>query len=393
MAQKRFAIIGCGCRGAPLVASLLQMEPEVRLAAIVDRDEARVRERLKDVDLGDVSFYADHKALLERADDLDGVMICTRCNSHTPIAVDFAPAGLPLFLEKPVAITYDQLAALKDAYRGREETVVVSFPLRVAPVFTKAAEIVRSGRLGTVNQIQALTNVTYGGHYFGGHYRDYDETGGLWLQKATHDFDYMNVLMDCAPVRIAATTTQTVFGGDRPFDLQCTKCDDTAACMESPENLERRGDGGGGMQWDAINPDVHYDHWCAFSRGIKNQDAGAAIIQYENGVHASYAQNFVVRRAAGKRGARIIGYSGTLEFGFDGKIRVVEHHTDAVDEFDVTADEGHSGGDSQLLRSFLDVMCKGAASLSPLSAGTLSAAMSLAARESSESNSFVEIGG
>lgn len=58
--------IGCGGRGAPLVASLLQMDADVQLAAIVDPDEARVRERLKDVDLSDVSFYADHKALLGR---------------------------------------------------------------------------------------------------------------------------------------------------------------------------------------------------------------------------------------------------------------------------------------------------------------------------------------
>lgn len=391
MAPKRIAIIGCGGRGAPLVARLLQMQPPVKLAAIVDPDEARVRTRLKDVDLTGVSFYPDHKPLLERADELDGVMICTRCHLHTPIAVDFAPTGLPLFLEKPVSISRDQLAALKAAYRGREDTVVVSFPLRLAPVFVKSMDIVKSGRLGTICQVQALTNVTYGGHYFGGHYRNYDESGGLWLQKATHDFDYFNVLMGCAPTRIAATSTRLIFGGDKPFDLRCTRCDETETCMESPANLELRGDGGGGMQWDAINPDVRFDHWCAFSKGIRNQDCGSAIVQYENGVHVSYSQNFVVRRAAGKRGSTVIGYKGTLSFDFDGNLRVVDHHRDCVEEMYISEDDSHAGGDPKLLRAFMDVIFGLAPSSAPLSSGTLSAEMSLAARESDETNRFVEI--
>ena len=61
------------------------------------------------------------------------------------------------------------------------DTVVVSFPLRTTPLFTTALEVVRSGRLGTVNQIQANNNVPYGGVYYGLWYRNYDDTGGLWL--------------------------------------------------------------------------------------------------------------------------------------------------------------------------------------------------------------------
>ena len=393
MAKKRIAVIGCGGRAAPMLQNLLKLDPNLQLAAIADPDEARVRQRLSQLDLSGVQFYPDQQPLLAQAGDLDGVMICTRCHLHTPLALEWAPTGVPLFLEKPVSIDYQQLAALKQAYRGREETVVVSFPLRVAPVFVKALQIVRSGRLGTICQIQALTNVTYGGHYFGGHYRIYEETGGLWLQKATHDFDYINLLMGCAPTMIAATATQRIFGGDHPFDLQCSKCDETAACMESPENLERRRDGGGGMQWDAINPDVHYDHWCAFSKGIRNQDAGSAIVMYENGAHASYSQNFVVRRGAGRRGATIIGYSGTLEFDFDGNLRVVEHHADVEENLHISESGSHSGGDDPLLTTFLDVVYGRGPSASPLQAGTLSAEMSLASRQSWHSNSFVKIQG
>src|SRR4029077_7984852 len=125
------------------------------------------------------------------------------------------------------------------------------------PLFLAAREIVQSGRLGTINQIQAFNNVPYGGIYFGEWYRNYPETGGLWLQKATHDFDYINRLVGSPPTRVAATITRKIYGGDKPHDLRCSKCDETETCPESPRQLQRRGTGGG-MGMDA--------HWCAFSR-------------------------------------------------------------------------------------------------------------------------------
>lgn len=36
-----------------------------------------------------------------------------------------------------------------------------------------------------------------------------------------------------------------------------------------------------------------------------DQDAGSAVIRYENDLHISYTQNFVSRRSAGRRGAII----------------------------------------------------------------------------------------
>ena len=44
--------------------------------------------------------------------------------------------------QKHIDFIAAQLAALKAAWRGREENVVVSFPLRVAPVFAKVSRAV-----------------------------------------------------------------------------------------------------------------------------------------------------------------------------------------------------------------------------------------------------------
>src|SRR6185436_8303766 len=153
----------------------------------------------------EVKAYPSADALLENADKFDAMLVGTRCHLHTPTAVKIAPTKLPLFLEKPVAISAEQVRALASAYKGREDQVVVSYPLRASPLFRVADEIIRSGRLGTINQVQAWNNVPYGGVYFGQWYRNYDQVGGLWLQKATHDFDYINHLVGARATTVAAT--------------------------------------------------------------------------------------------------------------------------------------------------------------------------------------------
>lgn len=383
----RLAAIGFGGRLRGMVAEMCRLDPTLRLAAVADPDEPGVRGKLKHEPCPhwlDARLFPDIDALMASGLEFDAYAIGTRCHLHTPLAMRIAQTGKPLFLEKPVAIDERQLADLARAFKGREQEVVISFPLRVTPLLTAVLEIVRSGRLGVINQIQAFNNVPYGGIYFGEWYRNYDEVGGLWLQKATHDFDYINRILNVAPVGIAAMTSQRVYGGDMPQDLRCSACDKTESCPESPRALKRRGDGGGmGME----------DHWCAFGNAIKNEDAGSAMIRYADGSHVAYSQNFISRRSAGARGATVIGYKATLHFDwYTNQIRVIDHHADnRVDVIEVKASSGHGGGDSVLCQMFLDLVRGKALPDSTLRDGLLSASMCLAARRSSAFKTFETI--
>jgi predicted dehydrogenase len=382
----RLALIGMGSRVSHMLCQMGQLDKELEIVAIADPGVEGVKTRLawQHMPRHDrVKFYDNEDRLLEHADQYDGILIGTRCHLHTPMAVKVAKTNLPLFLEKPVAITKEQVTQLARAFEGREDRVVVSFPLRVTPLFVAALEIVRSGRLGTITQVQAWNNVPYGGVYFGNWYRNYPEVGGLWLQKATHDFDYINRMLGEQPKQVAATITRKVYVGDKPHDLVCSKCELIDSCPESAKNQRLRGDGGG-MSTE--------DHPCAFSREIRNEDAGSAIVQYASGTHVAYSQNFVARRKAGARGARVIGYLGTLEFDwYTDQIRVVDHHAERVDNIEVKATSGHGGGDAVLCQMFIDLVRHRDRSRSDLRDGLLSAAMCLAARESSYTNTFQRI--
>ena len=351
---------------------------------VADADASGARKRLGDagVDLCETTFVGDAREMLEaaRTQGIDGVLIGTRCDSHAKVAQQVAAMNVPVFLEKPVGLSLGELDALRIAFAGRDEQVIVSFPLRMSPLFERARDLVRRGRLGKVNQITAVNFVPYGGVYFGQWYRDAATTGGLWLQKATHDFDYLCELAMAEPTGVMAMETQRIYGGDMPADLTCSRCDLTATCPESPRNIALRGDDGGmGKE----------DHLCAFSKSITHHDAASAMVMFANGVHLAYSQNFVTRRSAFSRGARITGYEGTLTFDWaDETIRVIEHHGGSVETIKVDCGEDHHGGDQQLTRNFLEVIRGEDVSRAPLRHGLRSAELCLAARASVASRRF-----
>ncbi|MFT3784862.1 MAG: Gfo/Idh/MocA family oxidoreductase [Tepidisphaeraceae bacterium] len=339
----RVAIVGLGERAAWMASLIRKADTHVEVAAVVDPDPSKARERAGKASLeltDSTAWFESIDALLDDDRPLDGIVIGTRCNLHTPLAVRLAKHSAALFLEKPVAISWSQYRELRAAMQHRTDDVVVSFPLRRTPLFEAAKHIVDSGRLGTLSQIQAFNNVPYGAVYVDTWYRDYDLDGGLWLQKATHDFDYLHALADSAPVAVMAMHSRQV--------------------------------------WQAP---------------VKHQDAGSAILRYASGLHTSYVQNFIARRKAGARGATLIGEKATLTFDwYTNVIRVVEHEHDRVDEIKIDADSaGHGGGDGRLAQNFVDVMRGRSASLTPIVDGLLSVATCLAARDSAATGQLTHI--
>lgn len=378
----RLGVIGMGRRAAHLTAILQKLDPSVRLAAVADPTPATAQLRMNEVNVVDPpdEFLPTAEALVERSDDYDALMIGSNCDSHASIGVMCAAVPVPLFLEKPVAINRQQLEDLAASFAQREGNVVVSFPLRATPLFQRALQIVRSGRLGVINHIQAFNYVPYGGVYYGQWYRDYDVTGGLWLQKATHDFDYLTHLVQAMPTSVAAVGSHRVYGGDMRPDLMCSACDRTDSCLESPRAIAERGDDGG-MGYE--------DHACAFSTSVRHHDAGSALVNYSNGIHVAYSQNFVSRRSAAWRGCRVTGYRATLEFDwYKEAIRVIEHHTGTVEDIRMAGNGEHHGGDTVLMRNFLDVIRRVDVPHTSLADGILSASMCLAAQSSEESGAF-----
>jgi hypothetical protein len=175
---------------------------------------------------------------------------------------------------------------------------------------------------------------------------------------------------------VVAVGTRKIYGGEMPADLKCSACDRANGCPESPASIAAREDDGGMG---------NADHACAFSASIRHHDAGSALIMYADGTHAAYSQNFISRRSAAARGARVTGYLASLTYDFySEEIQVIEHHGKAVEKLKMSAAGAHNGGDAHLAQNFIAVMRQSDVSKSDLRAGVCSAAVCLAARSSEQ---------
>jgi len=401
MAGKRLGIIGYGSRLRHMVAELERFGRDIRVVAVVDPAEQQLRESFPHL-LEGVTFYADAKTMLDEA-GLDGVMIGTRCDLHTDLAIQVLERSLPLYLEKPVSIDEEQLHRLYAASRQYEPKVVVGFPLRSSTLLQAVKEVIDSGVIGTVENVQAINNVPfYGSNYYHGWMRDDSITGGLWLQKATHDFDYLTYLMGQLPERIVAVESKTVFTGDMPAGLYCIDCPKYKTCPESQYNLFT-------LQGILDTLENQEDWWagrwqCSFAVDTGNHDAATAILQYASGAHLTYTQNFYARRTAAKRGAALIGYKGTVEFDwYRGDLTVHHHLSGRVERHDYSGREiphsgrrgggssgggAHFGGDMELARDFLNLIYGEGESRATLEDGLISAQLCLMAKRACETSQF-----
>ncbi|MNI09399.1 putative oxidoreductase YteT precursor [compost metagenome] len=373
----KVGVIGYGSRIGHVISEVMKQDSACQIAAVVDIRKDEIKTRLEQKGWDHVRYYDTPEQMLE-SENLDGVMIGTRCSLHTPMALKVMKTGLPLYLEKPVATTMEDLLLLKKGYEASTSKAVVSFPLRVTSIVDLVKEIIDSGKIGTVEHVQAINNVPYGRVYFQNWYRDEEETGGLFLQKATHDFDYINAVLGQQPVSVCAMTSKQIFKGNKKAGLKCVDCEDNQTCLESTVTFK-----------DNIEPT-----WksCCYAEDTGNEDSGSALIRYESGMHVSYSQNFFIRRGVAARGARFMGYKGTVDFDFTtGKVKVFMHHTSRVETYEIEPGSNHFGGDEVLARNFVDIMKGTASSISTLDDGLMSALLCLKARESALTGTFQAI--
>lgn len=379
----RVGVIGFGQRAAGMLGNFSIFNMGAEIVAIFDHNPEEVKKLMAREKMVEerVTIYADVDTMMKEA-NLDGVCIATNCDSHTEYAIQVMKYNVPLLLEKPVSITMEQLDKLEEAGKGFSQQTLVSFPLRASSLCKLAKEIIDRGDLGEINHVEAVNNVTYGRVYYKSWYRDESITGGLFLQKSTHDLDYINYLLGQRPVQIAAMESKHFFKGDKEPGLTCSECPENRNCTESPHVLKNL----------YSNEDPSGDG-CSFAKDTGNHDSASILVKYENGIHAVYTQDFIARKDAAKRGAIVIGYKATLEFDWiTGELKVYSH-TSPRNEVHVIKNNHlfHYGGDKALCENFVAIMRGEGDSIAPLASGIESARMCLIAEKSAKTSQFYNL--
>ncbi len=156
------AMIGCGKQAFGYhVRSLLKMD-DVQIVAVCEVDQTRREHAKSKVDAAyenDAAFMGcdttdDFREIIAR-DDIDAVLIATPDHWHTIPILEACKAGKDVYSEKPLTLTLAESKRCIDAV-NKYKTVFQTGSQQRSSVFGQfrlACELIRSGRIGTVQRI------------------------------------------------------------------------------------------------------------------------------------------------------------------------------------------------------------------------------------------------
>ena len=105
--------------------------------------------------------HADYQSLLDNP-EVDAVYIATPHPMHAIWAIKAADAGKHLLVEKPLALNWADAARIVEACERGGVQLLEAFMYRCHPQSAKLVEIIKSGKLGQVRQIEATFGFTSG---------------------------------------------------------------------------------------------------------------------------------------------------------------------------------------------------------------------------------------
>lgn len=156
MKQINWGFIGCGEVTEKKSGPAFNEVEGSQVVAVMSRSENKARSYAERHHVR--KWYTDASELIEDP-DVNAVYIATPPSSHATFAIMAMRAGKPCYIEKPLAASYNDCIRIN---RISEQTGVpcfVAYYRRYLPYFQKVKEIIESGTIGNVVNVQVRFSV------------------------------------------------------------------------------------------------------------------------------------------------------------------------------------------------------------------------------------------
>jgi len=425
MANKplKAVLIGAGERGAKSYAPFALRHPDrLQFVAVAEPNAARREAFSLQHGIPRELQFEDWPQLLEHEQLGEVALVCTQDWQHTRPAIAAMRAGYHVLLEKPMANVAQECRDLLQVSRETQRQLHICHVLRYTPHFQKMRELVQSGVLGQIVNVDQRENAAFWhmAHSFvRGNWRNKEQSSPMILAKCCHDFDILNWVLDDSPVRLSSFGELSHFKVENAPPGAPLRCLDGCPVAETcpfyapfiyqgmvPFWNSLADTARGFPRWAAATyatnpgliralsgfvPVLHqltrYDGWplsvlaedptpekidlalregpygrCVYHCDNDVVDHQVVLMQMESGTDVSLTMHGLSHNEY--RTTRIEGSHGRLmaEFGTGGsRIVVDEHRTDWHMEYDTSADlrDGHGGGDLRLMAYLVDCVNDG----------------------------------
>lgn len=147
----KWGFIGCGEVTERKSGPAFNMVEGSEVVAVMSRTKERARSYASRH--GVKRWYTDASELINDP-EVNAVYVATPPSSHPIYSIMAMNAGKPVYVEKPLAASYDDCARINRVSREAGIPCFVAYYRRYLPYFLRVKEILRSGAIGEVQNVQ-----------------------------------------------------------------------------------------------------------------------------------------------------------------------------------------------------------------------------------------------
>lgn len=371
MKRVRLGLIGAGERGANCYAPYALKYPDEAAFVCVAEPVGERREKFAAAHgIPKEHQYEDWRELLEREQELDGVIIATQDREHYEPAMAAIAKGYHILLEKPMAETAEKTRKIVEAAMEKEVFLMVCHVLRYTPYFRAMKKAIDEGKIGEVMSVHHIENIGYwhfAHSYVRGNWRNTEQATPMIVAKCSHDTDIINYLLDGKKCRrISSFGSLSYFREENAPEgatERCADCPHNKTCLYSAYRyLEDR------KQHKSLKDIImrtednraFLDHMlsspygrCVYHCDNDAVDHQVVTMEYEGGITASWQASAFTSEII--RQTKVMGTKGEIEGCMEEDAFVIKDFaTGNRETVQVhTPKTLHSGGDECIMKTFI----------------------------------------
>jgi len=375
MKKLNLLVVGAGQRGRAYAKYALDNPERVKVVAVAEPRDFYRNNMASQHQIDSCQVFVDWKDAAAKGKIADAVVIATQDKMHTAPAVTFSNLGYDILLEKPMATTPEECRAIVESIHRNKNLFAVAHVLRYTPYTKKMRQIVDSGRIGDIVNIQCLEPVGYwhqAHSYVRGNWRNEKESTFMLMAKSCHDLDWIRYFAGAKCKMVSS------FGNLKHFrkeckpagaGMRCVECAVESNCPYSAKKIYLGMFKNGHTQWPVsyITTDISEN---GISEALRNGPYGRCVyecdndvvdhqvvnMEFANGVTASFTMTAFTPFL--HRQTKLFGTRGQIT-GNGESIEIYDFLTDKTEKIQVLTSDGgitggHGGGDNGLMDSFVD---------------------------------------
>jgi len=159
MKKLKAALLGAGNRGQIYCDYALTCPDELEIVSVIDINPFKMNEAGDKYGINNGMRFLSLDEFIKANVECDFVVNATMDEMHYETAMKLIEAGYNLVLEKPITANLSELLDIERAAREKGVKILVCHVLRYTPFYRSIKEIIDSGKIGKVINMQLKVNV------------------------------------------------------------------------------------------------------------------------------------------------------------------------------------------------------------------------------------------